>query len=246
MTGRLDGKTALVTGAAKGIGRATSLAFAREGAHVIATGRDAAGLAGLRDDGIAEIAALDVGDGEAVAAAARTVGAVDVLYNCAGIARAGTILECSPEDWEQVIDTNLTGTYRMVQAFLPAMLEAGGGSIINVASVLGSVTAGPERFVYSVSKAGVIGLTKSVACDFVTRGIRCNAICPGSIETPMVSNRIATAEDPEAMRDMYVSRQPIGRMGTPDEVAAAAVYLAGDESAFTTGTVMIMDGGWTN
>lgn len=246
MTRRLEGKRTLVTGAAQGIGRATCLAFADEGADVWATDRDAAALASL--DGIRPritTRVLDVTDGEAIAALAADVGALDVLFNCAGVVPHGTVLDCGPGEWATTMDVNVTSMYRMIQAHLPAMLDRGGGAIINMASVVSSISGVPNRFAYGASKAAVIGLTKAVAADFVARGIRCNAIAPGTVDTPSLGERIAALDDPAAGRDAFVARQPMGRLGRAEEIAALAVYLASDESAYTTGSVLVADGGMT-
>ncbi|MGH6988784.1 MAG: SDR family oxidoreductase [Stellaceae bacterium] len=244
MTGRLDGKTALATAAGQGIGRATALAFAAEGARVIATDLDRAKLDDL-PAGI-ERQRLDVTDGAQVAALAASLGAVDVLFNCAGFVHHGTILDCTDEDWNISVDLNMKGIYRMIRAFLPAMLADGkGASIINMSSSVSSVKAAPGRFVYGATKAGVIGLTKSVAIDFIREGIRCNAICPGTVASPSLEARIAAQGGGDAVRQAFVARQPMGRLGTATEIAALAVYLASDEAAFTTGAVHIVDGGFT-
>jgi 2-keto-3-deoxy-L-fuconate dehydrogenase len=241
---RLSGKTALVTAAAQGIGRSTALAFAREGATVIATDVNLEKLSELQGiEGLA-VRPLDVLDAQAIQTLAAELGAVDVLVNCAGYVHNGTILDCGEKDWDFSFDLNVRSMYRIIRAFLPAMLERGqGGSIVNVASVASSVKGIPNRFVYGTSKAAVIGLTKSVAADFVTKGIRCNAICPGTIQTPSLDDRIAAQGDAEAARKAFVARQPLGRLGTPEEIAAMALYLAGDESAFTTGQIHVVDGG---
>lgn len=251
MTGRLAGKTALVTAAGQGIGRATAEAFAREGARVIATDRDAALLAGLAGPTGVTARRLDVLDAAAIAALAADVGPVDVLFNGAGIVHAGTVLECSEDDWALAFDLNVRSMYRTIKAFLPGMLERGRGSIVNVASAAGSTKGVPNRFVYGTSKAAVVGLTKSVAADFVTRGIRCNAICPGTVESPSLRERIAaqakaSGQSVAQVEAAFVGRQPMGRLGRAEEIAALAVYLASDESSFTTGTVQLIDGGWSN
>jgi len=243
--GRLAGKRALVTAAGQGIGRASALMMAREGASVIATDINEATLAELAAEGI-ETRVLNVRDKDAVAATAAEVGALDVLFNCAGFVANGTILDCSEEDWAFSVDLNMTAMFRMCRAFLPAMLDAGGGSIINMASVASSVIAAPNRFVYGATKAGVIGITKAIAADFVTRGIRCNAICPGTVESPSLDARLRATGDYEAARKAFVARQPIGRIAKAEEIAALVVYLASDESSYTTGVAHVIDGGWTN
>jgi 2-keto-3-deoxy-L-fuconate dehydrogenase len=248
MSERLQGKTALVTAAGQGIGRATALAFAAEGARVIATDRDLEQVSTLPG---CEARRLDVTDAEAVAALARELGPVDILFNCAGFVHAGTILACEERDWEVSMDLNVRSMYRLIRAILPGMLERGRGSIINMASIASSVRAVPNRFVYSTSKAAVIGLTKSVAADFVTSGVRCNAICPGTVASPSLRQRIeAQARDAgqsvQEVSQAFAARQPMGRLGVPEEIAALAVYLAADESAFTTGAVHVIDGGWSN
>ena len=256
MTDRLKGKTAFVTAAGQGIGRATAEAFVREGARVIATDIDARLLADLAATTGCTTHRFDVTDANAVLAAARDVGAVDILFNGAGYVHAGTILDCDEKAFDFSFDLNVRAMYRIIRAFLPLMLEAfdrhrRGGSIINVASVAGSIKGAPNRFVYGATKAAVIGLTKSVAADFITRGVRCNAICPGTVESPSLRGRIAalaqsTDQTLEQAQAWFVSRQPMGRLGTTAEIAALAVYLASDESAFTTGTAQIIDGGWSN
>jgi 2-keto-3-deoxy-L-fuconate dehydrogenase len=243
MAGRLAGKTALVTAAAQGIGRATALAFAAEGAQVAATDVNEARLAELEGTPGLTARPLDVTDGTAVAALAAELGAVGVLANIAGFVHHGNILGCEEGDWDFSFDLNVKSMYRTIRAFLPAMLAAGGGSIVNMSSVASSIRGLPNRFVYGASKAAVIGLTKAVAADFITQGIRCNAICPGTVESPSLDARIADFDDPEAAREAFVARQPLGRLGTPEEIAATAVYLAGDESAYTTGTIIVADGG---
>ena len=245
MSLRLKGKTALLTAAAAGIGRATAEAFAAEGARVIATDIDLAGLAGLD----AEPRRLDVRSTEAIEALAREVGPIDVLFNCAGFVHHGSVLECSDADWDFSFDLNAKSMHRMIRAFLPGMLEKGGGSIVNVASVASSVRGIANRYVYGASKAAVIGLTKAVAADFIRRGVRCNAICPGTVESPSLDQRIValsaqTRQPIEAVRQAFVDRQPMGRLGKPQEIAMLAVYLAADESAFTTGQIHIVDGGF--
>ncbi len=250
MSSRLAGKKAMVTAAGQGIGRAIAEAFAREGATVVATDRNEALLAALAAGGIAT-QRLDVLDADAIDAAARAVGPVDVLVNAAGFVHAGTVLDCSEEDWSFAFDLNVRSQYRTIRAFLPGMLARGAGSIVNVASVVGSLKGAPNRFVYGCTKAAVIGLTKAVAADFVTRGIRCNAICPGTVESPSLRERIAaqaqaSGQTLQQVEAGFVARQPMGRLGRVEEIAALAVYLASDESAFTTGTAQVIDGGWSN
>jgi 2-keto-3-deoxy-L-fuconate dehydrogenase len=253
MTSRLAGKTAFVTAAGAGIGRATALAFARHGATVIATDLNPELLASLADDAAGSVLTterLDVLDPATIRAAADRHVGVNVLFNAAGFVHHGTVLDASEDEWAFAFDLNVRSMYRTIRAFLPAMLAARGGSIINVASAAGSIKGAPNRFVYGATKAAVIGLTKSVAADFITRGVRCNAICPGTVESPSLRDRIAalarssgqTVAQAEAM---FVSRQPMGRLGTAEEIAALAVYLASDESSFTTGTTQLIDGGWT-
>ena len=243
MADRLKGKRAFITAGAAGIGRACALAFTREGATVIATDIDEAGLASLKKEGVAEIYKLDVRDSAAVNAMASKVGKVDILLNAAGFVHNGTVLDCSDADWDFSFDLNVKSMHRTIKAFLPSMLESGGGSIVNVSSAAGVFKAAPNRYVYSTTKAAVAALTRAVAVDFITKGIRCNAICPGTIETPSMLGRAAALG--AGGRDMFVSRQPMGRLGTAEEIAALALYLASDESAFTTGVAHIIDGGWT-
>ena len=247
MAGRLAGKRALITAAAQGIGRASAEAFIREGAHVIATDLNEQGLATLTG---CETRRLDVTDGAQIAALASELGTIDVLFNCAGIVHAGTILDCSDADWDRAFDLNAKAQFRLVRAILPGMLAQGRGSIINMSSVASSVTGVPNRFAYGASKAAVIGLTKSVAADFVARGVRCNAVCPGTVESPSLRERIraqavAGGQDEGEVLAAFQKRQPMGRLGTPEEIAMLAVYLGSDESSFTTGAVYVIDGGWT-
>ncbi len=246
MAERLAGKVAVLTAAAAGIGRATAKAFREEGARVVATDIDPDGLSGLD----ADRRRLDVRSGEAIVALARDVGPIDILFNCAGFVHHGSVLDCSDEDWDLSFDINVKSMHRMIRAFLPGMLAKGGGSIVNVASAASSVRGIPNRYAYGASKAAVIGLTKSVAADFIRRGVRCNAICPGTVESPSLDKRIETlsrssGEPLEAVRQAFVDRQPMGRLGKPEEVAALAVYLASDESAFTTGQIHLVDGGFS-
>src|SRR5437773_2023393 len=243
MSDRLQGKRAFVTAAAVGIGRACAVAFAREGATVFATDIDETKLAALKSEGIAEVARLDARDSAAVAAMASRVGPVDVLLNAAGFVHHGTILDCSDADWDFSFDLNVKSMHRTIRSFLPPMLEAGRGSIVNISSAAGVFKAAPNRYVYAATKAAVAALTRAVAADFVAKGIRCNCICPGTIETPSMLDRAAAA-GPNG-RELFVSRQPMGRLGTAEEIASLAVYLASDESAFTTGVAHVIDGGWT-
>jgi 2-keto-3-deoxy-L-fuconate dehydrogenase len=243
MGDRLKGKRAFVTAAAVGIGRACAVAFAREGATVFATDIDEAKLAPLKNEGVTEVAKLDARDSAAVAAIATRAGKTDILLNAAGFVHHGTILDCSEEDWDFSFDLNVKSMHRTIKSFLPGMIASGGGSIVNIASAAGAVKAAPNRYVYSATKAAVAALTRSVAIDFIDKGIRCNSICPGTIETPSMLDRAAAA-GPQG-KEMFIARQPMGRLGTPEEIAALAVYLASDESAFTTGVAHVIDGGWT-
>lgn len=245
---RFSNKTAVVTAAAHGIGRATAVRLRDEGAKVFALDRDAAALATL--DGV-EAVALDLLDGAAIAALPDRIGPVDVLANIAGFVAAGSILDGSEEDWQLSFDLNVHAMHRMIRAFLPTMLDRGGGAIVNMSSIASSVKGIPNRYAYGASKAAVIGLTKAVAADFVARGIRCNAVCPGTVDTPSLRQRVAdqaaaqgiSVEDAHAA---FVARQPMGRLGHEDEIAALITYLASDEAAFTTGAVHVIDGGWVN
>ena len=246
---RLQGKTALLSAAGQGIGRASALAMAREGAKVIATDINAEALTMLAQDAKGldlETRVLDVRNAAAIADMVAALPAPDVLFNCAGFVAHGTILDCDEDAWAFSMDLNMTAMYRMIRAFLPGMLAAGGGSIINMSSVASSIIAAPNRFVYGATKAGVIGLTKSVAADFVTQGIRCNAICPGTVESPSLEGRMAAMGDYATARAAFVERQPMGRIGQPEEIAALVVWLASDEAAFVTGQCHIIDGGWAN
>lgn len=241
---RLAGKKAFLTAAGQGIGKATALAFSREGASVVATDMNQDLLDTLKNESSnLECYQLDVRDKGAIEKAAHYAGKVDVLLNCVGYVHDGTVLECDEDDWRNTIDLNITSMFRTIKSFLPAMLSAGQGSIINISSVASSIKGFPNRFAYGASKAAVIGLTKSVAVDFVKQGIRCNAICPGTINSPSLVDRIASRGDFERTLASFVERQPMGRLGKPEEVAELAVYLASDESAFTTGAVHIIDGG---
>ncbi len=242
-TGRLAGKRALLTAAAQGIGRATAEAMAREGAHVIATDLRKEALADLN---VAECRELDVTDKDAVARLVQEVGAVDVLFNCAGFVHHGTILDCDEEDWAFSMELNVAGAYRMIRTFLPGMIEAGGGCIVNMSSVASSIIGVPNRFVYGASKGAVIGLTRAVAADFAGKNIRCNAICPGTVETPSLGDRMRAQGDYETARDAFIARQPMGRLGTAEEIAELAVYLASDAASYMTGSIITIDGGWSN
>jgi 2-keto-3-deoxy-L-fuconate dehydrogenase len=246
MSGRLAGKKALVTAAAAGIGRATALAFAAEGAEVTATDLNIGKLPELEKIAGITTRRLDVTDAAEIAELANELGAIDVLFNCAGFVHHNTILECADKDWDFAFDLNVKSMFRTIKAFLPAMLASGrGGSIINMASAASSVRGVPNRFVYGASKAAVIGLTKSIAIDFIKRGIRCNALAPGTIATPSLDERITAQGGTPAVRQAFIDRQPMGRLGTADEVAKLVVYLASDEASFTTGTVQHIDGGFT-
>ena len=245
MADRLTGKRALVTAAAQGIGRATVQAFAAEGAQVIATDVNVDKLEELNGLRGVSTRHLDVTDADAVRATAAELGALDVLFNCAGFVHHGAILDCKESDWDFSFDLNVKSMYFTIRAFLPAMLDGGGGSIINMSSVASSIKGIAHRCVYSASKAAVLGLSKSVAADYIDRGIRCNAICPGTVESPSLMARIAAFDDPNEALRAFIARQPLGRLGSAEEIAAIAVYLASDESAFTTGTHVVVDGGVT-
>lgn len=243
---RLKGKTALITAAGQGIGRATAERFIAEGANVIATDRDPELLRGL-GCAQARLDVLDLGQIEAVVAGLPRV---DILFNCAGYVHQGTILECSDSDWEFSFNLNVRSMFWTMRAVIPKMLSQGSGSIINIASAASSIKGVPNRFVYSATKAAVIGMTKAVAADYVTRGIRANVICPGTVDSPSWRARVVeqaqrTGQSEEEVRQAFVARQPMGRLGRPEEVAALAAYLASDEAAFTTGAVHLIDGGWT-
>ena len=242
MTGRLAGKTALITGAAHGIGRATAELYLREGATLWAVDRDAEALATL-DGAVTRV--VDICDAAAVEALIAEAPVLDILFNCAGMVAAGTILDCSEADWQASFDLNVTAMYRMIRAALPGMLANGGGSLINMASVASSIIGVPNRFAYGASKAAVIGLTKAVAADYVGQGIRCNAICPGTVDTPALHTRLRATGDYENALRAFNARQPMGRLGRAEEIAALALYLGSDEAAFTTGQIQIIDGGWT-
>lgn len=240
---RLEGKTALITAAAQGIGRASAELFAAEGARVIATDINVAALSELVG---CETRKLDVLNSDEVAALNDEIGGIDILFNCAGYVHSGTILDCDEKDWNFSFDLNVSSMYRMIRTFLPGMIARGGGSIINMSSVASSIKGAPNRFAYGMTKAAVIGMTKAVAADFVTQGVRCNAICPGTVQTPSLVQRLHATGDYEAAYKNFVARQPMGRLGTAREMAELALYLASDASAFTTGTINIIDGGWSN
>ena len=246
MKGRLAGKTALLTAAAQGIGRATAEMFIAEGAQVVATDLNLLALAGLNG----RVEKLDVMDKAAIGALVGSLDKIDILFNCAGFVHHGSILDCSDSDWDFSFNLNVRSQFWLMQAVIPKMLESGGGSIINVSSVASSIKGAPNRFVYGASKAAIIGMTKAVAADFVTKGVRVNAICPGTVESPSWKERVVSQAkgagiSEEESRQAFVARQPMGRVGKPEEIAALAVYLASDESAFTTGQVHIVDGGWS-
>lgn len=248
MAGRLAGKRCLVTAAAQGIGRATALAFAAEGATVVATDKDVAKLGDLTAPGLTT-RGLDVLDPAAIAATVASVGPVDILFNCAGFVHQNTVLTATDEEWDFAFDLNVRAMWRIVKAVLPGMLERKRGTIVNMSSACSSIKGAPNRFLYGTTKAAVIGLTKSVATEYVTQGIRCNAICPGTVDTPSLGDRIAAnaaiAGSVEAARAAFVARQAMGRLATAEEMAALATYLASDESAFVTGQAIVIDGGWT-
>jgi 2-keto-3-deoxy-L-fuconate dehydrogenase len=248
MSGRLTGKRCLITAAAQGIGRETAIAFAREGAVVIATDINQASLASLAAEapGV-ELRQLDVTDSKAIAECVYEAGAVNVLFNCAGYVHQGSILDCSDTDWQRSFRVNVDSMFQLCKALLPGMVDRGGGSIINMSSVASSIKGAPNRFAYGATKAAVIGLTKAIAADFVAKGVRCNAICPGTVSTPSLADRVAAlGGNAQAHWRNFKERQPMGRLGDPHEIAALAVYLASDESSFTTGAIHIIDGGWSN
>lgn len=242
--GRLDGKTALITATGQGIGRATAEMFAAEGARVIATDINADSLAKIdKVDGI-ETHILDVLDGKSLSMFIAKIGTMDTLFNCAGYVANGTILECDDKDWDFSFDLNVKAQYRLIKLVLPGMIAQGGGSIINMSSVASSIKGVPNRLAYCASKAAVIGLTKAVAADYVTQNIRCNAICPGTVDSPSMHQRLRDTGDYEAALTAFIGRQPMGRIGTSEEMACLALYLASNDSAFTTGQCHVIDGGW--
>jgi len=240
---RMLGKVVVITGAGQGIGKAAAELFAAEGARVIATDINAESLAELSH---CETHQLDVLDPEAIVQLSQKIGPINVLFNCAGYVHNGTILDCDEKDWQFSFDINVTSMYRMVRAFLPGMITTGNGSIINMSSVASSIKGAPNRFAYGMTKAAVIGFTKAIAADFVTQGVRCNAICPGTVQTPSLEQRMHATGDYETAYKNFVARQPMGRLGSASEIAELALYLASDASAFTTGTTHIIDGGWSN
>lgn len=242
MSQNFAGQTVVVTAAAQGIGRATAERFAALGARVIATDINEQALASL--EGV-EKRVLNVLDGDAVKAFAEEVGAIDVLFNCAGYVHAGTILECEEKDWDFSFDLNAKAMYRTCRAFLPGMLEKGKGAIVNMSSVASSVKGVPNRFAYTASKAAVVGLTKAIAADFVTKGVRCNAICPGTVDSPSLHERLKQTGNYEQALSDFIARQPMGRIAKPEEIAALVTYLASEEAGFTTGQIHVIDGGWT-
>ncbi|MGI9392105.1 MAG: SDR family oxidoreductase [Parvibaculales bacterium] len=240
---RLEGKKALITAAGQGIGRATAALFAKEGAHVIATDINSEALKGFTQG---ETVILDATNDKAVKTLAKKIGEIDILFNCVGGVHSGTILDCSLEDWQLYNNLNVSSAFNMVQAFLPLMIKNGSGSIINMSSVSSSIIAAPNRFIYTVTKAAIIGFTKAIAADFITNNIRCNAICPGTIDTPSLQQRLHEGGNYEENKKNFIARQPIGRLGKVEEVAELALYLASDASGFTTGQIHIIDGGWSN
>lgn len=247
MTKRLSNKTIVISAAGAGIGRESAIQCHREGATVWATDIDDAALSQLARDypGI-HCHSLDVTDVDAIQLLSDTIGDIDVLFNCAGFVHNGTILDCEAKDWDFSFDINVKSCYNMIRSFLPGMLRRGGGSIINMASVASSVKGVPNRFAYGATKAAIIGLSKAVAADFVAQGIRCNAICPGTVDTPSLQQRLNQFDDPQAARQTFEQRQPMGRLGQANEIASLVIYLASDESSYTTGAIHLIDGGWSN
>ena len=246
MSGRLLGKRALITAAGQGIGRATALAMAQEGALVFATDVDPEALQKLSEElgGVSEIFFLDARDQESVKAGVERA-QPDILFNCAGFVHSGTVLEATDEEWDLAFDLNVRSMFRTIRAALPGMLERGSGSIVNMSSACSSVIGAPNRFIYGTTKAAVIGLTKSVAIEYIKQGIRCNAICPGTVDSPSLHNRLRSTGDYDAAMKEFVARQPMGRIADALEIASLVVYLASDESTFTTGQAHIIDGGWS-
>jgi 2-keto-3-deoxy-L-fuconate dehydrogenase len=243
---RLKDKTAIITAAGQGIGRATAIAFANEGAEVWATDINSEALYSLKQEiPFLNTRVLDVTNSESISKFAAEIGNIHVLFNCAGYVHHGSILDCKDKDWDFSFNLNVRSMYLMIKAFLPGMIKVNNGSIINMASVASSLKGAPNRYVYGATKGAVIGLTKSIAADFVKQGIRCNAICPGTVQTPSLDARIHAQGDAEKARAEFISRQPMGRLGTAEEIAALAVYLASDESSYTTGTTHVIDGGWS-
>ena len=242
---RLTGKIALITAAAQGIGRASAERMAREGAKVIATDVNDAALAEMAQVPGITTRRLNVLDGAAITACAQEIGPIDILFNCAGVVHAGTVLEATEAEWDFAFDLNAKAQFRMIRAFLPGMQAKGAGSIINMSSVAGPKKGPINRAVYSASKSAVVGLTRSVAADYVTHGIRCNAICPGTVDSPSLHERLRATGDYDAALKAFIARQAMGRLGSADEIAALVCYLASDEAAFTTGTEHVIDGGWT-
>lgn len=246
MAHSLAGKIALVTAAGQGIGRATACSFAAAGATVWATDINEQALQQLAvEHSEIKTCTLDVRNADQVNEVIKNIGTINVLFNCAGYVHQGNILECSEEAWAFTLDLNVTSMYHTCKAVLPIMVAAGGGTIVNMSSVASSVKGAPNRFAYGTSKAAVIGLTKAIAADFVTKGIRCNAICPGTVETPSLQERVSAQGDYDTVRAAFIARQPMGRLGTPEEIANAALYLASDESSFMTGQMIVIDGGWS-
>ena len=246
MGGRLAGKSALVTGAGQGIGRAIAIRFAEEGASVVATSRSIAKMEDLTEiSSRITIAELDVTDTSAIRKVFGAAGSLDILVNCAGWVHNGSILDCDEDAWQRSLDQNATAAFRTIKATLPSMVERGGGSIINVASVASSITGVANRAAYGASKAAMIGLTKAVARDVISTGVRCNALCPGTTYSPSLQDRIDASDDPAEMHRTFIARQPMGRLGTVEEMAAAAIYLASDETAYMTGQLLVIDGGQT-
>ncbi len=245
MGDRLKGKIAFITAAGQGMGRAAAVAFAAEGARVWATDINASALDSLASTPNVTTRALDVTDGAVVTRVAAEIGAVDVLFNCAGYVHHGTLLDCTEQEWDKSFAVNIKAMYRVTRAFLPAMLGKGKGSIINMASVVSSIRGVPNRLAYGTTKAAVIGFTKAIAADYVKQGLRCNAVCPGTIDTPSLQARMNALPDPAQARKDFVARQPMGRLGTTDDIAPLLVYLASDESSFATGVAFTVDGGMT-